>query len=119
MPLRREKAKPVAPPLDAFKRRLVRAMELGGLTVADLQHWFERSYATVYSWVHGGKTPRPSFRTDDLEARLRLLEIVLDRNDGGFPVPTSLSQFLRAGYVKRIFRDARGDRIARSASWRR
>lgn len=118
MPLRKKRMKPPKPAPDAFKRRLVVVMEVAGLNVADLHCWFEREYVTVYSWVHHGKVPRPSFRTDDLYSRLALLERIIARGVAGLPMPSSLSQRLRADHVRRIYKDARGP-IARRTAWRR
>lgn len=113
MPLRRPKIPVPKPARGAFKRRLILAMELAGMNIADLQHWFEREYVTVYSWVHHDKVPRPCFRTDDLMARMRLLEKTIASRVDGFPIPVSLSQRDRAPHVRGMYKNAIA-RIARS-----
>lgn len=129
MPIRRAKALPVVrqkylsehrAPKEArgprIKTRLIRAMETAGLNIADLQHWFEREYVTVYSWVHHGKEPRPSHRTDDLLARLYLLEGTIVDRVPGFPMPVTLSQRLRADHVRRMYLNACNRRLTRSVA---
>ena len=66
-----------------FQQRLARCVERGNLTVADLERWFGRPYATVRSWLVDGWEPGdgPVTRRAALVS-LERLERVVSRNAG-------------------------------------
>src|SRR5258705_7177018 len=55
----------------SFVKRLLALQRQGSLSTADLQHWFDRPYSTVRSWVVDKRDPRYAGR--DAESSLRLL----------------------------------------------
>lgn len=85
---------------DDFCDRLIACQKTGDMTVADLQHWFERPYATVRTWVEHRRTPRgPSGR--EAERLLHLLEKAIAERRY-FPVPALLSSIERPSYLKKV-----------------
>lgn len=92
-----------------FSERLNKAVAAGELTISDLQRWFDRPYATVWTWVHRGYEPRgPAGRRAD--RFLKLLEWGIDHRRG-FPVPADTPEKKRPAYIVKtrhaIERDAK------------
>ena len=77
-------------------QRLVRCMDAGALSVADLAVWMNVAYPTMRAWVQG-RVPR-SARARQLELSLAKLERAIDRGTG-LPVPMELSQHKRPAYM--------------------
>lgn len=81
-------------------KRLVRAMRVGDLTVADLAAWFQIPYPTMRSWALLDRTPRRgSPRAKLAERRMRLLELAIGK---GLPAPQTLSAQERPRYIGRV-----------------
>lgn len=55
-----------------FIKQLLALQRQGNLSTADLQHWFDRPYSTVRSWVVDKRAPR--YAHHDAEESLRLLQ---------------------------------------------
>lgn len=70
----------------AFKARLLAAQRAGNMTVADLQRWFDRSYATVRSWTEGAEPGGGPIDREHAMQMLGLLEELIKRKKG-FPIP--------------------------------
>jgi len=86
-----------------FQARLVRLLEHGNLTVADLARWFGRSHPTVRGWVLRGH--RPMGAPGDVKEvmdRTTQLEYLLKRKRG-LPVPR-MSNRDRGAYIETIRR---------------
>lgn len=92
----------------SFKARLQACQKGGGgLTTADLRHWFGRPYATVRSWLFFDYEPTgPSGRLANY--RLDLLEWAI-KNNRGFPVPLDLSHYQRPRHIAGIRNDLERD----------
>src|SRR5258706_4332683 len=56
----------------SFVKRLLALQRQGNLSTADLQHWFDRPYSTVRSWVVDKRDPRYAGR--DAQVSLQLLQ---------------------------------------------
>lgn len=89
----------------SFNTRLKGVLENGHMCVGDLQHWFGRSYQTVYSWVHHDKEPRHP-RRDEVDFKLDLLERLIRGGYDGLPVPQNLSQRLRKAHLQHVYSTA-------------
>lgn len=102
-------------PQDLWGARLRAAQGCAKMTVADLAVWFDRSYATVRSWLYEGKQPpAESFRAEDARVRLQLLETIIRRADNkakgwGIPIPVDLSQRKRGAFVRKVYKNATRD----------
>lgn len=86
--------------MSTFSDELTRLMEIGDMTLADLQHWFARPHPTVRSWVELGRTPRgPAGKL--AWDRLRLLGDAVEYRQG-LPAPRNLSAQARPAYIKQV-----------------
>src|SRR6267142_1697938 len=63
----------------SFVKRLLALQRQGNLSTADLQHWFDRPYSTVRSWVVDKRDPR--YGGQDAEYSLRLLQHCITQFD--------------------------------------
>lgn len=80
-----------------FSARLKNAIDNADLTTSDLQRWFDRPYATVWTWVHRGYEPRgPAGRK--AKKLLVLLEWAIT-NRRGFPIPPETPEKIRPAYI--------------------
>ncbi len=75
------------PKKKTFQQRLVACQQVGNLTTADLQRWFDRPYQTVRQWVEKGIEPGggPIDREHAIQL-LGLLEMLIEKRKG-FPIP--------------------------------
>lgn len=108
-PLRAQKSPLATPPPGEFKKRVLRVLEKGGLNVADLAIWLDRSYAVIYSWITVDKEPRRDARHRLTEHRLKLLERWIALRKPGLPVPSSIPQQHRAAHVEKVLENAKRD----------
>jgi hypothetical protein len=81
--------------------RLLKAMQGGNLTVADLARWFDRPDPTVRGWVSGVAPAGARLDLDDIEGRLRLLEWRI-RHKECLPLPPRLSPSQRRAALNKI-----------------
>jgi hypothetical protein len=84
--------------MSEFAKRLRWCIKHGDLTVADLQHWFDRPYATVRTWVFDARVPRGPAGRQAFQ-RLRPLELKIRR---GFSVPVDLSNDERPVFIRKL-----------------
>src|SRR5882724_4309814 len=63
-----------------FVKDLRTLQRQGNLSTADLQHWFDRPYSTVRSWVVDKRAPR--YAGQDAESSLRLLQHCISQFEG-------------------------------------
>src|SRR3954469_8550036 len=97
--------------MSIFAKRLNWCIKEGNLTVADLQHWFDRPYATVRTWVFDARVPRgPSGR-----AAFNALKVLETKIRRGLVVPSALSNDARPAYIRKLRHDAFGLSDTRSA----
>ena len=89
---------------NTFTKRIRWVLKEGNMTTADLQHWFDRPYATVRAWVFDARAPRgPAGR--DADTALVKLERKI-RN--GFTVPSALSNNDRPEFIRKLRNDTLG-----------
>ena len=81
--------------------RLLRAMQGGNLTVADLARWFDRPDPTVRGWVKGVDPAGAPADLIDIERRTALLEIAV-RQKKDLPLPPRLSPSQRIAKLRQI-----------------
>ena len=81
----------------SFVERLL-ACTTHGLSTSDLKHWFDVPYATMWTWLHGERTPTPKKR--HLNALDKLEQHIKRHN--GFPVPFEINSHKRPRYIRRM-----------------
>ena len=85
----------------SFQQRLKACQQVGNLTTADLQRWFDRPYQTVRSWVDRGIEPGGGpIDREHAAQMLGLLEILIKKKQG-FPIPR-LPQAKRIEHLQNI-----------------
>lgn len=87
-------------PAATFTERLNWCMENGNLTIADLSHWFDKPFHTVWFWVNKNRNPRRIQGQRKLMlARLSLLEKSIPLR---FPITEELTQFARPKHIAKV-----------------
>jgi hypothetical protein len=106
MPPKIERNAPVAS-VTEFGSKLHALMRQGNMTTADAVLWFERPYATVYSWAWQNNVPRFPYDARAW-ARLHLLEHYMRRPGRKLiPLDDNLSQKVdRGDTVRKALADA-------------
>jgi len=84
--------------MSSFQARLRWCLKHGRMTVADLQHWFDRPYPTVRMWVMEPREPRGPSGSDADKLLLQLEKKI----KAGLVIPSSLSLQDRPTYMKRL-----------------
>ena len=101
--------------MTTFRKRLLACARKGRLNTADLQHWFDRPYATVRYWLHGNEDFRPGAgpknnRTEALK-RLSLLEWAIEHvedtsGEKVFPLSPRLISLKRIARVRGLYAES-------------
>lgn len=103
-----------------FQARVKQAMKTADLTVFDLHTWFDRPYATVWTWVNNGWEPGRRHQSkkrarsgekafQDLDLLEKAIKVKL------FPLPPA-SQQLRKGFVRDAYNAASRARLPQAHS---
>ena len=95
----------------AFCEELSSVRERFDLNPNDLAIWLGRPRSTVYSWLYFGYSPPPGATLDELSRRLNLL-----RKSKAFPVPYTIGQRQRRGYILEAYECADNARISKAHS---
>lgn len=83
-----------------FRKRVTACLRKGKLSSADLQHWLDCPYATVWSWVNHSRAPQ-DVTAGRYEPRLKLLERHITRHNG-FPVPLDVGSHKRPAFIQGV-----------------
>lgn len=98
--------------LHEFTAGLLLCMKRGGMTVADLKHFFDRPYPTVRLWVYEQRVPRgPSG-----DKAIGALQVLARRVKGGFVVSPDLSSRARPTAMKELRRDCDRRAVSKACS---
>lgn len=93
-----------------FAKRLIALQRQGDLSTADLQHWFNRPYSTIRSWVVDKRNPRYAGR--DVEVSLRVLQHCITQ----FEALRGVSLHERPARIRQLRAAANGRRLPKAGS---
>lgn len=106
--------------MSSFQERVKRAQKTAGFTVWDLHTWFDRPYATVWTWTKSGAQPQPgrkaSHQSKKVSASGKKAEQDLDLLEKAvalkmFPLPLVRSERVRREYVRNVYHAAGRARV--------